>query len=257
MKKVIYTCITDGYDNLLIPKITSKDFDYICYTDDDNLKSDFWIIRKIPDEFLNYPKNKINRAVKILPHKILQEYDISIWVDANIVMKEDLNEVLNKLDLTSNNCIWIPQHPSRNCAYEESRVVHSIGKDKSDKPKKQAEKYKKEGFPTNFGLTQNSFIIRKQNDENCIKLMEMWFNELLENSHRDQLSLQYCEWKSGVSVYKLPKAFWADKYISSLQHSNTRRRNVTTQTQPNVVKIPNRSKYLVRKREKIIRRRIR
>ena len=97
MKKVIYTCITDEYDKLITPKVISKDFDYICYTDSEKLKSDFWEIRKMPSEFLNYPKTKINRAIKILPHKILQEYDLSIWVDANVSINADLNGALNIL----------------------------------------------------------------------------------------------------------------------------------------------------------------
>ena len=257
MKKVIYTCITDEYDKLITPKVISKDFDYICYTDSEKLKSDFWEIRKMPSEFLNYPKTKINRAIKILPHKILQEYDLSIWVDANVSINADLNGVLNDLDLMSSDCVWIPKHPSRDCAYEEAKVVFLVGKDKSDKPKKQSAKYKKDGFPTHFGMTQNSFIIRKHNDENCIKLMEMWFDELLENSHRDQLSLQYCEWKSGVKVVKMSKSFWGGKYIKIFQHANGKKKVPNIPIGQNPITTSNRSKYLARRRERIIRNRIR
>ena len=223
-KKVIYTCITNGYDNLIEPKIKTEDFDYICFTDSNNLKSNIWEIRKMPNECLKYQKNKIDRSVKILPHKYLQKYDISIWVDANLSIKADLNEFLGELDTLSDNCIWIPQHPCRDCAYEEANIVFSIGKDKSDKPKIQSEKYKKEGFPAHFGLTQNSIIVRKHNDKTCIKLMEMWWNEILNYSHRDQLSLQYCRWKSGINVIKLDRNTNNSKYFEFIRHQRVKKK---------------------------------
>ena len=43
-------------------------------------------------------------------------------------------------------------------------------------------------------------MIRKHNDPNCIKLMEYWWNIVLNGSKRDQLSLFYAKWKTNVNI---------------------------------------------------------
>ena len=50
-------------------------------------------------------------------------------------------------------------------------------------------------MPKNFGLYETNIFYRSLRDERVNKLMNMWANELINNSHRDQLSLTYCIWK--------------------------------------------------------------
>ena len=38
------------------------------------------------------------RKYKILPHRFLSEYDISIWIDGNIKVRGDVNELLEYLN---------------------------------------------------------------------------------------------------------------------------------------------------------------
>ena len=47
MKKVIYTSIFGGYDQLPDPIYTPKGWDFICFTDSD-IKSNIWKIEKVP-----------------------------------------------------------------------------------------------------------------------------------------------------------------------------------------------------------------
>ena len=55
--------------------------------------------------------------------------------------------------------------------------------------------YKSLGFPEHYGLYEANVIIRKHNNKSVIDLMEYWWSEILNNSHRDQLSLNYVIWK--------------------------------------------------------------
>ena len=48
-KKVVYTAITGYYDGLITPEYINKDWDYICFTDNPDLTSDFWQIRKMEE----------------------------------------------------------------------------------------------------------------------------------------------------------------------------------------------------------------
>lgn len=110
--------------------------------------------------------------------------------------------------MTSDCSVYVPKHPQRNCIYAEANVVVRMGKDKSTITKPQMERYKKEGFPEKYGLLQSNIMLRKHNKLDCIKLMEDWFNELKDGSHRDQLSFNYASWKN-----KDVKVMYLDKNI--------------------------------------------
>lgn len=215
-KKVVYTCIIGGYDSLSEPKYITDGFDYICFTDDKSLKSDIWEIRPLPKETENLSQVKKQRYVKINPHLFLKEYDLSIWVDGNVVLKGDLNKFVKKY-INDKSSIYVPKHPQRNCIYLESTVVGRMGKDKKEVMKPQMDRYKKEGFPQNYGLLQSNILLRKHNNEDCIKLMEEWFNEVKKGSHRDQLSFNYVSWKNkeinivymDSHIYKSEFFYWS------------------------------------------------
>lgn len=206
-KKVVYTCITGGYDSLVDPKVISPGFDYVCFTDNKDLKSNTWIIKPLPKETEELTSVKKQRYVKINPHLLLKEYDFSIWVDGNIDLKGDLNSFVRKY-MTSDVSVYVPAHPSRQCIYDEERVVIAMRKDTKDKTGPQIERYKKEGFPKKYGLLQSNILLRKHNKPDCIKLMEEWFKEVKDGSHRDQLSFNYASWK-----HKDVKIIYMDKTI--------------------------------------------
>lgn len=213
-KKVVYTCITGGYDELKNPKYISDGFDYVCFTDNLEMKSDVWDIRPLPKECDELSQVKKQRYVKINPHKVLNDYDISIWVDGCVSLNDDLNELLYNI-LSDNISIYVPKHPSRDCIYKEAKAVLSMGRDKKEIVNPQIERYKQEGFPSSCGLLQSNILVRKHNEEDCIRLMEAWFDELKDNSHRDQLSFNYVLWKNNdIKIKYLDKHIYKSKWFS-------------------------------------------
>ena len=212
-KKVIYTCITGGYDGIIEPQQISDGFDYVCFTDDESMKSNIWDIRPLPKETEGLSQVKKQRYVKINPHLLLNEYDISIWVDGNVTIKSDLNKFVSE-NVVDNCSVYVPKHPQRNCIYAEEKVVLKMGKDKIDRTRPQIDRYRKEGFPENYGLLQSNILLRKHNEQDCIKLMEEWFNELKNGSHRDQLSFNYAAWKhQDVKIVYLDKNICKSNYF--------------------------------------------
>ena len=204
-KKVVYTCITSDYDRLSNPKFLTDGFDYVCFTDNKAITSDVWDIRPLPKETEGLSQVKKQRFVKINPHLLLSEYDMSIWVDGNVTLKGDLNKFVKNV-ITSDCSVYVPKHPQRDCIYAEANAVVKMGKDKSDITRPQMERYRKEGFPERYGLLQSNIMLRKHNKLDCIKLMENWFKELKDGSHRDQLSFNYASWKNiDVKVIYLDK----------------------------------------------------
>jgi hypothetical protein len=234
-KKVVYTCITGGYDNLLEPTYLTSDFDYVCFTDNIDMKSDVWQIRPLPKEVEGLSQIKKQRYVKINAHKVLKEYDLSIWVDGCVTVKGDLNELLKKV-LKDDCAVYVPQHPHRNCIYAEADACISMKKDVKENIAPQIERYKNEGFPKNYGLLQSNIMVRKHNDKDCIKLMETWFEELKNGSHRDQLSFNYASWKENTIkiiymdklIYKSKWFFWGrhKKQQTKVKESTVNTRNI-------------------------------
>ena len=201
MKIVVYTCVTGGYDTLKPPKKRPEGVDFICFTDDDALKCDGWTMKPMPEDVKDLSKVKQQRMVKILPHKYLPDYDLSIWVDGSVEVKDDVKDFLRDIAY-SGHSVFIPEHPARKCIYKEADAVKALKKDTTDMPDKQMKKYKEEGFPVNFGLVQSNIMVRWHNNEDCIELMEAWAKEVRELSHRDQLSFNYAVWKTKSTCFK-------------------------------------------------------
>lgn len=225
-KIVVYTCITGGYDNLRKP-VKTEGVDYICFTDDMSMAANGWTLKPMPEGLEGLTKAKQQRMVKILPHKYLPEYDISIWVDGSVEVKADVKEFLNGI-IYSGYSIFIPTHPARSCIYKECDVVKKIKKDTTDLPDKQMKKYREEKYPENNGLVQSNIMVRWHNNEDCKEVMEVWAGEIREFSHRDQLSFNYALWKTKATCFKaLDKKTCNSKYFKwNVRH------NVTTTAKP-------------------------
>ena len=135
------------------------------------------------------------------PHILFPEYEESIYIDSNIDIKSTyLFECIEKIK-KDNAKISIPPHYMRNCLYEESNILISNNKDNLNSIIEQMNIYKEEGFPTNYGLSENNCIFRIHNDKEIISLMEDWWYWIENYSKRDQLSLFYVLWKHN---YKMP-----------------------------------------------------
>lgn len=223
-RKVVYTAIFGNYDKLLDPKIISPFFDYICFTDFD-IKSDVWKIIKVSPEYKDATRNA--RKYKILPHRYLSDYQISIWIDGNMVIKGDLDEAVEKYLRNNNMAVYdhsvLPNGEGRNCIYQEAESLLEMikkGKPKDDPHiiQKQMEKYRKEGYPKDNGLISTMVIFRKHNDKAVIQVMEDWWQEVKDYSKRDQLSLNYVLWKNNFNPYYIKENSRDNKYFKNIPH---------------------------------------
>ena len=88
--KVIYTAIIGGYDELIEPSFKPKGWDFICFSDRP-LKSKTW---KVKDNLPLYEDNtRTARKHKLLAHRLFPNYDFSLWIDGNINVIGDVNEL--------------------------------------------------------------------------------------------------------------------------------------------------------------------
>ncbi|WP_409200105.1 glycosyltransferase domain-containing protein [Methanobrevibacter sp. DSM 116169] len=208
-KIVIYTAFTGDYDTLKKPEFIDENCDYICYTDNPNISSDFWEIRLMEESTLD--NNRKAKQYKVLPHKYLSEYKYSFWLDGTFKIKGSIREYIYKYLKDDSNILCVI-HTERNCAYKELKASKIIPRYPRRVMEEQMDKYENEGFPENYGLPVLGAIFREHNDSKIIKLMEDWWNEIIEFSNQDQLSFSYVAWKNNIhpSVSKI--YYWNNEY---------------------------------------------
>ena len=197
-KIVAYTCIVGNYDKLHYPsEELAQKYDYVLISDDK--PSDMgtfkqWIdVRDIcPNEITDNTRK--NRYCKINAHKIFPDYNMSIYMDGNIQLKRNLDEICDNI---SDIGITVLAQTGYIDTYREA--AHKMGQnvDNVDIIYKQVEKYWKDGFPEGFGSWYCTILVRKHNSKLCMKIMEDWWNELCLYSKRNQISFPYVLWKNG------------------------------------------------------------
>lgn len=190
----VFTALTGGYDQPVVHEKLSPHCDYLLFTDSPANDRGFWKVLQIP--YKNEIPVRRSRYVKTNPHKYLQNYEVAIWIDANVIIKGDIEQYAALVSSDPNTPIFGISHPHRNCIYEEAAAVIAAKKDTSDKVTRQLERYLKEGFPKKFGLVETNLLVINLKHSKTRELFEAWSNEIESGSHRDQLSLNYCLWKT-------------------------------------------------------------
>ena len=193
-KYVVYTALFGEYDDLTEP-VFSEECDYICFTDNPNLRSNGW---KIVLTASHMTPQMMNRLYKIKPHLCLPDYPASLYVDSNIeVMGDPADLFCNYLSVSS---FAAPRHAERNCIYSEALCCIAYKKTERRLVMQQMASYARAGYPVDNSLFENRILLRAHNDKRVIQLMDCWWDELVRWAERDQLSLCYVAWKLNFGI---------------------------------------------------------
>lgn len=195
-KGVIYTVITGGYDVLQEPEVFDNDFQYICFTNNPDLKSSVWEIRMMENEE-QLDDVRLARKYKVLCYEYLKEFDYSIYIDGKIKIIGDVKAYINQY--SKGSAMLCFPHFVRDCAYQEALACIQFGKDSVDIISKQMEVYNEEGYPINNGLIDSACLVRSHRNEELQNALAIWWNEIKNKSRRDQLSFGYACWKAGIT----------------------------------------------------------
>jgi len=196
-KKAIYTCLVGNYDVIRQPLVIDESYDYICFSNDiKEKKVGVWQIRPIP--FEHKDKARLSRYVKILPHRVLGDYEWSLWMDANIqITGKELYQILES-KMAEGGKIYQVNHclPPCDCIYEEIVFAYLSGRTGLCKAFLQYRHLKRCGFPTHWGLFENNIIMRRHLDPQVKKISEEWWTEFMKYTKRDQFNLMYVYWNN-------------------------------------------------------------
>ena len=225
-KNVVYTCLTGNYDELYLPEYIDNDWDYICFTDnEDLLKNDaYGIWKTYPLQFSELDNTRNNRWHKTHPHVLFPNYERSLYIDSNLIIRSDW--IFKEIDKNGKDML-IPSHFERNCIYDEIETVKLLKKDDEQRVQKMIDFLNNHQFPHNYGMNENNCIYRKHNEPLIVEIMEEWWSFIRDYSKRDQLSLSYVLWKHGIkpsdiAIPNLRTKYKDFQFINHLTANNER-----------------------------------
>lgn len=221
-KIAVYTALYGDYDGIKSIKHHSQYCDFFIFTDRKVAKESGWKKRNYV-----FPTNvddnvKKNRFLKMHPHLLFPEYDFSIYLDAVFVIELDIVRFMARM---GDKKLGLFRHyAGTNCLYDEAETIKRVGKANVDEVNSLMERYRKEGFPRNFGFFECGIIVRDHNDENCKIIMNRWWNEFISGVKRDQLSFMYAVWKSGFDsnfISNLGLTYWIEPVLTGIAHKKS------------------------------------
>lgn len=210
IKKVVYGCITGGYDNIPTHKYIAPDWDYVLFTDDKELVKQgrfaHWTIKPLAFDKLSNVKNA--RWHKVNAHKLFPEYDYSLWLDSNIIINDaGLFNLANDL-IKQKILVAVPNHPERVCIYDEAEIIKEYRIDTPRIVDKEMQILRHDKYPKNNGLSETGILLRRHNDMKST--LDLWWSMIEKYSKRDQLSFNYALWKTNIErtpIYSGPYGF--------------------------------------------------
>ncbi len=195
---VIYTCITNDYDEVREPKYISDRCDYFLISDKraevDSVYKWLDIKSLLPEDIVD-PIYQ-NRYCKINAHKIFPQYRYSVYIDGNITIVGDIAENVEKLKRAR---VGVPCENYTSNIYQYALRCAKMGADYQEKFMNQMESYWLQGLPENYGSFYCGILVREHNNPTCVKLMEEWWQEFTVFAKRDQTSFPYVLWKNGFT----------------------------------------------------------
>jgi len=188
-KRVIYTNLIGNYESLQEEfKLNCLDIPLLCFTDDKNLKSEKWNCIYVEPKFPSDPIRS-SRYLKINGHELLNEFEEIMWVDNSVQLKPNAFTLFDFY--LKNNDLAIPVHSFRENLKDEFMEVLNKGIDDPSILLTQMSKYHNENNEILRSKVYWTGIILKRNNLIIEDTMRLWFNELINYSKRDQLSLSY------------------------------------------------------------------
>lgn len=196
---VVYTCLVGNKRKLYQPEYVNVHLDYICFTDKKEkwgTKEGVWEYRPMEKDGEQESNSSMYYRYKLKSHEVLKEYDYSIWVNAQIQIVGELEQLYNGYGEKS-SFLSFPAYVQDDL-YE---AVHTTLKsdDENIELRRKMLRYREEGFPKHFGLISTNLMYRNHRDEVLRLVMDTWWNESGKCQQLRELGFSYAAWKHGLN----------------------------------------------------------
>lgn len=208
MQNYIYTVITNGKDTLN-EEINAEGAKLVCFTNDD-ITSDKWEIRKLPDLFIDPRRN--SRMPKIMPHIYMPDADYTLYMDGNLINTIPLQQVIDDWG-AGTFCMF--RHAARNCYFDEAKECIRLGLDDPELIISQCQRYKH--VPKHAGLYNCGVMLRK-NIASVNSFNEKWWAQYCTGSRRDQISFAIAAWEYKLKITAIHGGCWCTPGFEMVPH---------------------------------------
>ena len=194
MKKAIYSVVTGGYDSINVaPRFDG--WDSILFTDQD-AEGLGWEVRTLETD-----SNPLiqSRDIKIRSHIHLPEYDLVCYMDGNQKL----------LKPPPNEPTWF-MHVRRKDIFEEAKQLIINGRFPANLINEQIEFYKYNDYEDS-GLYLNGFFVR-EHTKDINELHDIWFEETCRFVPRDQLTLPFAIYRTGIFPENITSARYKEQF---------------------------------------------
>lgn len=199
-KGVVYTCLL-GEGVLNQPEEVSARVDYLCFTDDEEKwgkKEGVWKFCAAEQMDGQADMGEVHKALlesqyKIMAHKILKEYDYSLWIAPDITITGDVLRFGKVYGDGMSLLTFL--NAEKDCMYEDMSVTQMGTDELNIQIRKAMLRYRKEGYPEHNGLIDGRVIMRNHRDEELGKVMEKWWEEIRSGNIYAANIFNYVAWK--------------------------------------------------------------
>lgn len=204
-KIAVFTCITNGYDKLNVPKCIEGNCDYYLITDIPNnqkIENDEYYIRLniseiIPQSNMYTPKAQ-NRYCKSHGYTIFKDYDYSVYLDGNIKIVGKISELINAIGQCG---LAVHRLSNVNDVFSHAMSLTIRKRIRKEDTMIEMKKMAEEGFPFNYGMAECGVIVCDNSNVVAQQILNNWFEKFNQSlAKRDQLYLPYILWKMKIDV---------------------------------------------------------
>jgi hypothetical protein len=187
---VVYTALFGNYDTLQ-PVSPRPGVRFVAFTDQPDDIAGWECLRPRLTEETNQLEN---RKYKTRPHLLFPHAEWTIYIDANLRLTVPPTAIIRECCDGLNVFL----HNVRQCAYSEAEVIRK--QVSSAVLDRQLGRYRDSGFPVKYGLFWGGLVVRS---DAANSFNEYWWREVQAGVSRDQVSLPYTVWHTGVQCHTL------------------------------------------------------
>lgn len=204
MKITVYTSLFGNYEPLADLGPTPSNFKLVCVSDREYKGWTPHVVSP-PIGTSKYELTKSNRYYKLQPWEVDPDCDFNIYVDSNIgkLNWEILERLCEKLDKEDKDAMFFKHPRAGGKTLPEIYEVARQGKASLAPMMQQFREYTKEGFSDDIHIINANTQIRRTSSDELNNFLNIWWNEVKNKCHRDQISYAYSIWKSGFTNFIL------------------------------------------------------
>jgi len=183
----VYTVIVANYDNLaeLPIQAVTPSVRYVCFSDRPRQATP-WETQPFPQILAD--AHRMSRIPKMLPHLLLPETEISVYMDGAFTLcappKQMVAELLGDADVA------LFRHPTNHSIHDERNFYQRLHGYVPADVEAEYQRYCALDIPITGEFWAGGFILRRHNAK-VAKFSELWMREFLRGSNNDQFSLYY------------------------------------------------------------------